>query len=788
MTINLVTLRKRIFTAFLFLIVEIGVLIWPVGLLREEAVDFLSGEGSYGLDGDYEEGVCQVFHSPLQGELKSIGIVLTSENSKSAVGSGKIRLLISDKNNEILVDREENYSEDSFDSYQDIEVNLQVKRNQQYWLTIVVGKDENGLTPAVKVCSKEYPLRENETLYFPSEIEGIQLVTRYTYVDALKVSKVWKGILLAMITAVFVAMPAAKDKKIQAIAGIVGFTAFPMLVGRRLEALNMVGEFYLPSAMRWNLLLMYLLEVLLILLAGSVRWGLLVSQTLLTAAYTVNYFMYLFRGMPFRANDLSAVGTAAKVVGGYDLTPNSHLAFAWALLLLIIAIEWKAKLTIRKIQIRGAVFLAGIAASLTAGYVLLNTEFLEDRGFYNLSGFQYLINYKFNGYLVATCMDIRNNKVVKPDGYSEKRVEEILSDNVKPENVQQEALPNVILIMNESFSDLRVLGNLQLNAENMQNIYGLRENAIHGYTNVSVLGGGTANSEFEALTGCSMGLLPASGYAYQQYVKKPMETLVSVMKEDGYKTYSIHPESSKNWNRDTIYQMFGFDESYWKSDFDGAEQFHSGVSDRATYYKIQELYEQKALEDRIFVFDVTMQNHGGYERQENEPEDTIYAENAKSEEADLYLSLIDESDKAFGELVQYFEKVPEKTIICMFGDHQPMFEEEGFYDQIYAQTDGLNETDKIFNQYKTPFIIWANYDIPEQNGIDISANYLGALLLENAGIPGNSYFNFLTKQMKDYPVITVNGYKDNKGNAFQWSGEGTEFLDYRILQYYELFD
>lgn len=132
------------------------------------------------------------------------------------------------------------------------------------------------------------------------------------------------------------------------------------------------------------------------------------------------------------------------------------------------------------------------------------------------------------------------------------------------------------------------------------------------------------------------------------------------MKEDGYKTYSIHPESSKNWNRDTIYQMFGFDESYWKSDFDGAEQFHSGVSDRATYYKIQELYEQKALEDRIFVFDVTMQNHGGYERQENEPEDTIYAEDAESKEADLYLSLIDESDKAFGELVQYFEKVPEK--------------------------------------------------------------------------------------------------------------------------------
>lgn len=168
---------------------------------------------------------------------------------------------------------------------------------------------------------------------------------------------------------------------------------------------------------------------------------------------------------------------------------------------------------------------------------------------------------------------------------------------------------------------------------------------------------------------------------------------MSVMKEEGYKTYSIHPESSKNWNRDKIYQMFGFDESYWKEDFKGEEQFHSGVSDRATYHKIEELFEHKDSADRIFVFDVTMQNHGGYERQEYEPQDSIHAENIKCEEADLYLSLINESDKAFGEMIQYFEGKSEKVIICMFGDHQPMFEDENFYEQIYAQTEGVDEID-----------------------------------------------------------------------------------------------
>lgn len=785
---NTARIWKRILVACMVFLLEAGLLVWPVGLLREELVDFLTGEGSYTLEGDYEtENVCQIFRAPYSGRLKSIGIVLTSENRESAVQSGKVRLLITNKDNEILADCEAVYSEDTFDSYQDIEVNLDVKRNQRYWLTVVIGKDENGVTPAVKVCSKEYTLKENETLYFSSEIENAQLETRYIYTDALNISKAYKGIILALITAILFTIPVMKDKKIRVLAGIAGFVLFPIVVGSRLEALNLTAQFYMPFSLKWNLLLMYLVEILVILIAGSLRWGLLISQVLLTVAYTVNYFMYLFRGVPFRVNDLSAVGTAAKVVGGYDLTPNSHLTFAWALLLLIIMIEWKSKITISKLQIRGCVLLAGIVLSVGAHHVLLNTEFLENRGFYNLSGFQYLMNYKFDGYLVATCMDIRNNRVTKPEGYSEKRVEEILAENVE-EETQTEDFPNVILIMNESFSDLRVLGNLQLNVENMQNIYGLRENTIHGYTNVSVLGGGTANSEFEALTGCSMGLLPASGYAYQQYVKKPMESLVSVMKEEGYKTYSIHPEGKGNWNRDKIYQMFGFDESYWKEDFKGEDQIHSGVSDRATYHKIEELYEQKASEDRIFVFDVTMQNHGGYERQEYEPESSVYALNAESEEANLYLSLINESDQAFGELVQYFEDKPEKVIICMFGDHQPLFNDESFYEQIYAQTDGLSESDKIFNQYRTPFVIWANYDIEEQDDVDISANYLGVLLLKTAEIQGNSYFRFLEEQMKDYPVITTNGYIDEAGNVYEWSGDGTEFPDYRILQYNALFD
>lgn len=140
------------------------------------------------------------------------------------------------------------YSEDTFDSYQDVEIDLDVKRNQQYWLTLVVGKDEYGLVPAVKVCSTEYPLKENEILYFSSEIENMQLVTRYTYTNALDVTKACKGIILAVLTAILVAVPAVTDKKIRVLAGIAGFVLFPIVVGKRLEALNLVQQFYLPDS------------------------------------------------------------------------------------------------------------------------------------------------------------------------------------------------------------------------------------------------------------------------------------------------------------------------------------------------------------------------------------------------------------------------------------------------------------------------------------------------------------------------------------------------------------
>lgn len=200
---------------------------------------------------------------------------------------------------------------------------------------------------------------------------------------------------------------------------------------------------------------------------------------------------------------------------------------------------------------------------------------------------------------------------------------------------------------------------------------------------------------------------------------------------------------------------------------------------------MEEVYENRKPGEKLFLFDLTMQNHGGYSS--SNVNRSVEAQNISSEEADIYLSLIRNSDEDFRQLVAYFEKETDPVLICMFGDHQPKLG-DSFYEDIYGQTQGLTEWDKKLNMYKTPFLIWANYDIPEQSGIDISMNYLGVLLADTAGVKTSPFFDYLRQYMVEYPVITINGYKDKDGNYYNWSGDNSEHLEYRMLQYNYLFD
>lgn len=347
-------------------------------------------------------------------------------------------------------------------------------------------------------------------------------------------------------------------------------------------------------------------------------------------------------------------------------------------------------------------------------------------------------------------------------------------------------LPNIIVIMNEAFSDLSVLGDFTTNEDYMPFLHTLQngyENTITGNMMVSVCGGNTANSEFEFLTGHTMDFFPMGSIPYQQYIKEETPSMAQQLADLGYVTYGIHPYNASGWNRDTVYPNLGFFKSLFLQDFTNRKYIRNYVSDATAYQKIIDIYEQKDVNTPLFAFEVTMQNHGGYtDLYENFTTD-IFVEEFSHPALDQYLSLLKVSDAELQNLISYFEKEEEDTIIVFFGDHQP----SDYVVNPILRINGVNTsnmtTEEAQLRYIVPYVIWANFDIAEETNADTDISYLGAKVLETAGIQTNGYQKFLLEMQTILTEIKENG------NTEQFSALEGEYKNvHQILQYYLMFD
>lgn len=791
--------RHKIRTAagLIFMVAEL-IFFLGTGCLLEGETHLLSGEGSWRLQLTADNPVIYQEFVPSYAYLDSLSFCMYM--SDMADLDGTATLYLTDGSGQKLFEKSMSYMDMEDGSFTDVDIDLELSNKEKYYMVISCTPSSAGEYPSIAVCSKDYKLPESRTLVYGEEIEGQHLVSRYKYEDVLTASRVFKAVILSFLAAAGIIFGIPDNANVRKSAAIIIWIAAPFMLGQRLELLNHNPSLYLPFAMWWNIGIIYMLELIVLLATHSPRFSVVITNTAVTLLYSANYFMVMYRGTALRMNDFTAIRTAAKVVDGYDLTPNSRLAFIWGLLIVFVIFVMQTniirdepgKITVKFVISYICTSMLAVLMLLYGGNRLLYSDFLAKAGFEGLigfdgadvDGFAYELMYYYDGYLAATCIEIQNSRIVKPEGYSEEKVEELLSEFADIGSVSgDEELPHVIMIMNESFSDLHVIGDVELSQEPLKFFNSLQDNTVRGWVNASTFGGGTANSEFEVFTGCSMAFLSVNYYPYQQALNREVPSMVSHMKDNGYTAISMHPESADNWNRKNIYKYYGFDTMLWNEDFEGCEIVHSGVSDAETYRRVIDLYESREQNEKLFIFDLTMQNHGGYT--EDESPYAVTVENVEEEQLDQFLSLTKISDEAFEELVHYFEEQDEKVIICMFGDHQPWIFELAANSEI---TKGQTPSDKIMNKYKTPFVIWANYDIEEEDGLDISMNYLGGLIMRTAGVPLSPYFTFLERQRTEYPIISVNGYVDDKGEYSSWSSGAGEFPEYRILQYNYLFD
>lgn len=585
---------------------------------------------------------------------------------------------------------------------------------------------------------------------------------------------------------------------------LIGFAIVPIISFYLMEAFEHNALAEVRQEAQWfNILIFELIAWTLYLLIGRMTTALRIELALALAFGLTNHYVMAFRSTPFVPWDLLSVRTAASVAQNYDFTPTPRMIVVTVLfVLLMVAVRVLRKVPRIKLPIRlGSAVLCGLALCLFVN--TLQQETFQNKHYLYPFLFTPAYMTKVNGMAVTFAMDLAYVAVDKPEGYSAEEAQKTLeqygnTDNVfaddeentndsknRGEDANNKDLPNIIVIMDEAFSDLAVVGDLETNEDYMPFMHKMQQGADHtitGYAQVSVCGGNTANSEFEFLTGNTMSFLPSGSIPYQQYITKDTPSLASYLASLGYETYAQHPYYASGWNREKVYPLLGFEHLNFIDDYANKTYVRKYVSDDADMQHIIDTYENKEDGKPAFIFNVTMQNHGGYTDAFSDLSEDVHATNYNSEVLDRYLSLIRLTDQSLEKLVDYFSTVDEKTVIVFFGDHQPS-------DTVAAQVQdsmllpGESVPDEqLRKRYQVPYLVWANYDIDGATQQNTSLNYLSAEVLKAAGVPTDAYQNFLLDLQKSYPVMSAAGRTDAS------DADENMLSTYKKLQYYNLFE
>lgn len=556
-----------------------------------------------------------------------------------------------------------------------------------------------------------------------------------------------------------------------------------------------------------NVILYLLSNLILLSLFHRMRPAMLFSSFCVICLGTINYLLQLFRGYGLVFMDLYAIHTAVAVAGCYSFEwkPCFLAGMAVGILSVFLCLLFPAKRN-KYFQKRMCLLsLAGFVSSAVFFFWIFSSgTFFRD---VNDLTWDHRIGIHDYGYFLYFAANAEIPHVSEPDGYSPQQAEEILSrymdnegenslsDSQEPREISALSAgknPNLILIMNEAYSDLRVLGeDFYTNQPVMPFYDSLQENTIKAYAESSVYAGYTSNSEFEFLTGCSKAFLP--GNPYLQYITEPLPSLITTIKEQkGYETATaLHPYIPSGYSRNRVYPLLGFDTFFSLEDFSEQEYIREYVSDSWDYRQICELYERKDADTSLCLFNVTMQNHNPYTADWISDDPVKAAGWLGDQKVNQYLSLIKKSDDALQELVSYFDRQSEPTLILLFGDHQPRLPDQ-FYKQLMGKFPTQFGDEDVMKKHLVPYLLWANYDIPKQSTETTSLNYLSGLLLETAGLQTTAFQRFLLDMEKHLPSISANGYYDAEGKLGrieQPEGEAEKWLwEYEILQYYYLFD
>ncbi len=348
--------------------------------------------------------------------------------------------------------------------------------------------------------------------------------------------------------------------------------------------------------------------------------------------------------------------------------------------------------------------------------------------------------YRNYGFAYCFSSSAVNRGVEEPDDYTSDKVMAVVDKVATVESTKEpEVKPNVIYVQLESFFDVKYLQNVTYSEDPIPNFTRLKAENSSGYLRIPGLGGGTCNSEFEVLTGMSVGMFGTCEYPYNTITQEHTAgTVCYELKDYGYTSHAIHNHTGTFYNRHINYRNLGFDTFV-------SVEFMSDVERNPNNWAKDKIITGEVLKcldstpGRDFVFAVSVQSHGNYPTEVIDPTQTVYVTSAMEDEEykagfEYYINQIHEMDMFIGELTEALQNYDEPVVLVLYGDHLP----------------AINiSKDNLINKslFETEYVIWANYDIPV-NDEYLYAYQLSSRVTEMLGFNG-SYVNYLHRYYKN---------------------------------------
>ncbi len=457
----------------------------------------------------------------------------------------------------------------------------------------------------------------------------------------------------------------------------------------------------------------------------------------------INFIMYTFRLMPFSFNDILLIPSTFTVIPKY-LSVFQMILICCIIIALVAGIVWLYRKTANiKINFKKDIAFALVLLIFAISYLTLSsyTNIIDKR----VLG---LINkYERNGFIYCYASSIFERGMSEPDSYSVSEVSSIIKNLDKKANDDIEK-PNIIFLQLESFFDVNNVKELKYSENPIPVFNSLEEKFSHGYLTVPTFSAGTANTEFEVLTGLNVGFLGIGEVAYQTVVPKgPIETVCHHLKRIGYTAHAIHNNYGTFYNRNIIYSNLGFD-TFTSLEYMYDVEYNALGWARDKVIATSIIDCLKSDKSRDFIYAVGVQTHGTYPNNVKDSAKLIdvtgFGDNEEIEESyEYYISQMKEVDTFIGDLISEIEKINEPSVLVIFGDHMPGFDVED--NQL------VNDS-----KYQTEYVIWSNFDT-DCVIKDLYSYQLYSYVLDRVGIDGG----VISKLNEKYSFSVTDDYMDN---------------------------